>query len=1821
MNKKKSLMLLTILLVVLILTITCAKVFSEFNWNLNDTVRLYPSSQYGGDYGIYKNKDFYCIEADQHMASNAFNVTVKEILQINGDELTFSNNDGTNINGLNDEKAKLQNRVLSQIIKEAKEYEDDDTIRKRGDTSQGVLITDTYQRVMWYYLKTWADSTLPSSSKLKYNISSYSVSNENFLTEAQKVEAQNIINRITNEVRSGFSNELSENYYKEEDKLIEEFIEVTENGENYTILGPFQYKFSGELSEFNIYFDDNNEPYTNYKVLTYVGNELKESEIENEKNFYIKVLSSDLAGKTRLSFSIKLSEGLSSDNEVKIFYLSQNTWQNLIYVTQSDENEPAQLTDTYILKQEKEVELQKQDIDGNDLKVSGIEFKIYNITDEVTPIATLTTDANGLTQKIKLYTNTEYIIKETKNDNYGYKALNMKDKISITNGEILQSNQNSAKFIITDNATITIKNQKELANVEILKEGTDGDKLEGVQFIIENYARSNNPQRTYLRLYDTNDQFVDTVEGDIIINDNLTAISVDGETHYKVEYKHFYKTVTQNGEEKEVDKQYSELTSDEKSQLTKFVTDKDGKVSIHNLEINSGVNLTTGTVYKYYYTAYEVYNPNYGYGSGQNTSLSETATNLTLNQTTQIKITNTIDLGNLKLEKYDEDKHDVKLEDVGFAIEISPSPSKVHAYLALYDKDGNLVPSIKGTATINRQNIATDTEYRVSYYCTEKAISEMTEQEKEIIIANTTTFLTESAGTLAINNLEVYAQGETKYIYKLIETTNLNYGFTPDSVELGNITLESNSTVEKELGNKQVFTKISGYVWLENSAGKSNNYDGIYTDGDLSNDTKLTDLYLTDENGNVTGLNQTPKNINKPIEIKLYDKETNTFIKTQPDVFSTDGEYSFTEVKIEELENYEVIFIYDGFYYTTVVEQLNMDNGSKVKEVETERTDLNSLFGTVKYNNEIVSENQNTVNTVTYSKEEDPSIIGHESTVSELNFDTTLSANTTETGYNLKNKYDETKTEESTSADGITNVNMGIVTREQPKLAIGSDIYSVSVNVNNKNYNYYYNGRQQHYNNLNGDEVGVKFEQETSTNRYTRTVYSSDVEAYESGRTSMDVSLIYKIQITSQSRTLTSVVKEITNYFDADYTIEEIGLSLSNNQIGDLLDPNIWSNDNITENVDVEYGEGVTPEEGKSYNSIKIPLSENGRTGLTLKSEESKFIYIKFNISENAIKGLLNGESTYHNATEIMSYSTYYGEGTGKQSDENGEQEYFCTEQRNEGEIYAGVDKSSQPGNIELKLILDSREGGDGQTPILDIQNYEDDTTSAPSLLLEATDSRKISGTIFEDTATSESLVANEKLGDGAYDEANERTIDGVKVELYEADSNGNIKTETTEQGETIKKIATYSNGEPAIATTDGSGHYTFGYDNETNGEHVGILPGDYVIQYTYNNKSYIVDPNGNKNLNVNDYKSTIITSEVIKNALNGNNNRWYTVQENNRYSDAVDNIDLRNSLDTDEVKYSTYKDSFSETYVMEAKTPFMDVGVEFTPTNEADALSMVRIDKLENVDFGIIERPDTNMIIEKEITGLGVTTQTGTNIIPKGNPSNPGEVMQYVKTGLDGLVSAEIDSKLLQGATLNLEYSVSVTNNCQIDYAETEYYLYGTGGSTLKIAKVKKVVDYLDATMSLDSEQNEAGIWVEAQADDLYNSGNGFISEEVWRELKTGNYHILITEQFNDLNIGEEKTVNLYTTKYLAVSNSIDEKNSVEIIELSGGRTIKESIPGNYNPATNGPQEPDDDMVKLQVTAPTGTTVNYLLYIIATAVTFTILVIGIVIIKKKIMK
>lgn len=1194
---------------------------------------------------------------------------------------------------------------------------------------------------------------------------------------------------------------------------------------------------------------------------------------------------------------------------------------------------------------------------------------------------------------------------------------------------------------------------------------------------------------------------------------------------------------------------------------------------------NTGKTNTLILTHGKQYTIKEVANDIYGYKGctitdakieiGEGTvSVSNGEAKVKLAKDSVISIKNTPQLGNIKLEKYDDVNSNIKLENVGFAAEICSETANNYRYLQLTDKDGKIVASIKGTAIINSKNVATvdGKEYKVNYYTTTKSISEMTENEKKNLMSNITTFITTTDGTITINNLEVYKSIGNKYEYKLIEITNSNYGFKADSQQVGNITLETDKTTNKTLANSQAYTKISGYVWIENSAGKANKYDGIYTDAELSEDTKLTDLYVIKDGNLAVNVEAKTK-----VEIKLRNKTTGKIIKEKPDEFTAKGKYIFNDVEVSELANYEVIFVYDGFRYGTVVEQLDNDNGSKVKEVVAEREQLNNKFATVKDNSEIVT-TDGTINKVEYYKD------GHTSVVSNLNFDTTITANTAEAGYNLREKYNAIKSQTAKTVAEVENVNMGIVLREQPKISINSDIYSVLIDFEGYKYNYEYNGRQNYYENKNGDDIGVKFEQEYTSQRYTRPVYASDIQAAKDLNKEIKLSITYKIQVANESRTLNVMPKQIINYFDANYDIKAVGLDMDK-QTHEVTNLIRFGQEKVATN----------PE----YKSIMIDFNQVIKSG----KGNVEDLYITFDVQREAILGLLNNKSTYHNASEILSYTTYYGEDTSKV---NGEQ--FITELGETGKLYAGIDKASQPGNMELKLINHPSEQG---TQILDTTNFEDDTTSAPSLLLEASEQRQIEGTIFEDEATN--TADNQKLGDGIYSN-HEKPIAGVKVELYKVDSNGNPT-----------EIATYSDGNPVTATTDESGDYIFGYYDETNKRHVGILPGRYVVKYTYNNESYIV---GGKKLNVNDYKSTIITSPVIKNAFEAQDEKWYLVKEDNRYSDARDDISLRPEYDPSidkylTITYSSYNEKIARDH-MNAYTPIMDIGIEFTNENSADALTFERIVKYENVDFGIVERPDIDIVMQKEITSLEILAQNGAAIIPQGNPSDKGSIMQYVKK-LDGLVSVEIENKLLQGAKLNLEYTIKITNNSDKDYLEKEYYYYGTGGKTETTSRAKQVVDYLDNTMTLELDKTE-NTWQEVTAESLYNGGNGLITEEVYNALKTENYHILTTNDFEEVGAGQEKSIKLYATKYLAATDSLREENKVEVIELTGARTIKDSVPGDYIPTEN-PRTQDEDKMVLVITPPTGTAINYTLYIIAATATSVILVLGIVIIKKKIIK
>ncbi len=1747
--------------------------FDFSTWTLGKTLGINAfdlddgrGNTYANGFQMRENLKFFCTEVSQQFRSGP--VQLKAIVNINGDQASGTrlgqNGQTITLNPKNDDNSKKANKILSEIIAQAEENEDERS-RHAAESNDISIGRDVYQHVMWKYLSTWNGAAFEKGANLDGLImagTSYDSEYESFKQEEK--EAEQILKQIEASVSNGNNTAVKPQIQNPNKKESLDIVAVI--GDNI-ILGPFTYNYSGKVTEFKYYFNDDK----NTQKTATVGEYSKVNGVStftpknisdlpngtNGRSFYIQIPRAELDGKTKIGLFTKV---VGDEQQVTTLYFLERDgeYQNLVYVNRDKKPAEAQLEESYTLNLTGKVSISKQDEDGKPL--AGISFEIKDSNNN--RVATLKTDSNGKTNEVELQINKVYQIVETSADIYGYKKHSFtQENISIKNGTVLEVKNGAANFKITeDGAVITIKNQRELATVQIVKDGADGDVLSGVPFVIEIHTKINVDHYKYLRLTDANGNFVSSVTGEVTINENNTAtINANGTTEYKVEYVSF---TNDDGEYR----RYNTLKQEDLNTITKFVTNDQSKITIKNLEINANISKT------YDYTAYEMYNPHYGYGSGNNSVLKGTATNLEPNKTTTIKITNRKDLGNLLVEKFDEDNNTILLPGVGFVVEISPSADKKYAYLALYDESGKLVNEVNGNVKINSNNKANDAngEYRVQYVTFNNEYSKLTNSEK----AQLTTFITGEDGRLTIENLEVYAQSTgNKYTYKLIETSNSNYGYVASSEVVGSVSIESNTTTKLEIGNKQKYTKLSGYVWLENPGGKSNEYDCIY-DPTVSNeikDIKLTDLYIMHN-----GVLQQDPNAQIPVKIELRDKNGKV-IKAQPDEFDETGKYTFNEIETEKLSDYKVVFVYDGFYYTTVSTNLELENGSKVEEVANERKTLNEKFGTIEQDGKVVSTN-GTENTVEYTSE------NHTATVSKFNFDTTLSADTNK--LNFAEMYRAQKQDANGVFNGLDNINMGLVIREQPDLALSEDIEKVEISFNGYNYSYIYATRNQYLENNSGFDVGVKFENKYATARYTRTIYASDIQAAADSGKEIGVSITYKITIKNQSRTLSIEPKTIINYFDNRYEQIESIVAKSGTAV----------------NID---GTGI-------YNDIYnvATIAYGGR----IEPGNSDDIEIKFKLNRAAILDLLNETSTYHNMSEILSYSTYYGNNTNKMDGKA-----FTTDVTAAGSIYAGIDEDSAPGNAELKLV-DHPSGG---TQVIDTTDFEDDTSSAPSLILEAGEERKISGTVWEDRDAN--TEDDERLGDGIYDNT-EYPIAKVKLELWQVNSDG-----TTE-------IAKYSNGEEARTETSETGEYTFGYEQD--GKHIGILPGTYFIKYIYNNESYIITPDGNKNLNANDYKSTIITSDVIKSAINNAETityngieypgfRWYLIEEPYRYSDAVDNMETRNSLTNEKVTYGTYKDT--STASMDANTPIMDVGIEFTTEDSSTAAyydenqelqSTTFVTNFAKVDFGIIERAKIDITPEKQITSLEIIGQNGASIIPKGNPSNPGEEMQYVKTGLEDLVSVEIDTNLLQGSKLELEYTVTLTNNSETDYTETEYYYYGTGGRTERRVNVEKLIDYLDTTITLDSnKQTENSAWTQITdiKGQLYDTG--LISEDVYNELKTGNYIVLLTEEFKDVPLKGEKSLKLYASKYLATSLENRIENDVEIIELSGGRTITSSIPGDYVPHTSPNEQNDWDQEVLVITAPTGIAIGYEIYIIAIVITLAILVAGIVIIKKKVIK
>lgn len=504
-----------------------------------------------------------------------------------------------------------------------------------------------------------------------------------------------------------------------------------------------------------------------------------------------------------------------------------------------------------------------------------------------------------------------------------------------------------------------------------------------------------------------------------------------------------------------------------------------------------------------------------------------------------------------------------------------------------------------------------------------------------------------------------------------------------------------------------------------------------------------------------------------------------------------------------------------------------------------------------------------------------------------------------------------------------------------------------------------------------------------------------------------------------------------------------------------------------------------------------------------------------------------------------------------------------------DGKVYAGIDTDSNPGNAVP---------GDTTT-------YEDDTDSAPGLKLVVSDkAREMTGKVFLDSTSNELKTGEVRQGDGMYTDG-EKGIEYVKVTLKENIENGTVY-ETTTNGKGDFKIE-------------------------------GYIPGDYTLTYTWGDKEYTVQ----------NYKGTVYD----KNRYDANvtNKEWYKTDVDTRYTDAIDNYNTRKKIDAEIAK--VINKTATKIKTMDSTTPTMGISVEYTTTTTIEPTTdkFKSPDfKIKNIDFGIVERARQDLALRKRVNTFKVTLANGQviadmTIDEKGNITGERNHVTYMgpsstTTPKNGLVKLELDNELIQGATVEVEYEIKVTNNSELDYVSEDFYKYGIKSGNEVTITPTSIIDYLDKNWGFEAEKNKE--WTVKSVDEIKN----IVAKEVYEneDSTIADKTILYTESLKGqkLKPTESATVNLNVSKVLSNSDEISLDNESEITELTkdgGSRLI--STPGNYIPGQEETKESDESIAETVIVTPsTGANLGFIVPVMIGVIALVILGAGVVIIKKK---
>ena len=701
------------------------------------------------------------------------------------------------------------------------------------------------------------------------------------------------------------------------------------------------------------------------------------------------------------------------------------------------------------------------------------------------------------------------------------------------------------------------------------------------------------------------------------------------------------------------------------------------------------------------------------------------------------------------------------------------------------------------------------------------------------------------------------------------------------------------------------------------------------------------------------------------------------------------------------------------------------------------------------------------------------------------------------------------------------NINLGLKKRATSDIAIAKDLNKATVVSNAKMLSYKYNsilGKLSE-----GAEVaiaskntvnGYKLDIYDTDYYYRAAIYASNEELYndlnafyasigkENAKASeLEIYLNYKILVFNNSQgNYVAEVREIADYFDNTLTLitADTTAYIQSEENGELQEglvtvakaPSYTTSNGGSGSVSWDAGTGNIPVARQG----QIAMKTNSLTGVKLARGEYAILDMTFKVNketneQNVEDSIILGEK--NNIAEVARYSIYGEDGN---------------------TVQGKIDLNSAPANINFNPNY-----------------YEDDTDAAPVVNIGLYETqREIEGFVFEDKSE-ESIEYEQVVGNGVYDEGEDRLIADMPVDLVE-------KITVKRADSTYREYSfIWPTADSNIAGLGGNTIESLtGFDSTTktaSGDNIGtylfkaVPAGNFAIKYTYGKEDSSTSPL-NEDIavyNGQDYKTTsyqVGFASVQENGLLVN--EWHDLENKDlattRVNDARDmearrldviansrvltnaNSEMLASAGSREADHTELYNN----YYMVAETAKLNLEIEDITSEEVLALltedgstsmlggieirgkvlkdnpteeentefNKALIYKFVNIDCGLEERSNTELVLDKQISNITLTLSDGRELAnidfdieyERGDVKEDGsyeykakvsvnettsigdEQLQAVNkkenkdknsdsnTGVQNFRYLNVDETIMQGAVISIEYQLTALNVGEVD-------------------------------------------------------------------------------------------------------------------------------------------------------------------------------------------